>query len=164
MKDVTNGLIYAIKRSGKPWNQAVAKYMSNYSGSPIEEYTETVINLILKQAFVDYIETCDDPEREVSDLLDFIQCDGSHSLGYYLAMVLGNTQVRDGDRFVNGFSECKEDYSEDFCEPEPKAFKPQPGPELTYVTNCCCGKCDASIFREDLFCRVCGSPVDWSNE
>lgn len=47
---------------------------------------------------------------------------------------------------------------------EKEAYKPQPGPELTYVTDCCCGRCDASIFREDLYCRLCGYPVDWSKE
>ena len=45
-----------------------------------------------------------------------------------------------------------------------KAYKPQPGPELTYTTDCCCGNCDASIFRNDSFCRVCGSQIDWRDE
>ena len=40
MTDYTLNLIYAIKQSGKSWNQAVSEYMSAYSGSPIGRYDE----------------------------------------------------------------------------------------------------------------------------
>lgn len=103
MTDKTLGIIYAIKRSGKVWNQAVADWMSDYSGSPVEEYTETVINKILKEAFADYISTCDHPDREVYDLLDYISNNGSYSLGHCISIVFELAQVKSKDKFVNGF-------------------------------------------------------------
>ena len=103
MTDKTLGIIYAIKRSGKVWNQAVAEWMADYSGSPVEEYTETVINKILKEAFVDYISTCDKPDVELYEFLCLIESQGMHSLGYYIANILGMTQVKDCDKFVNDF-------------------------------------------------------------
>ncbi len=101
--DKTIGIIYAIKRSGKVWNQAVAEWMADYSGSSVEEYTETALNNIMKEAFGDYISSCDNPEREVRDLLDMIGRNGSYSIGHHLANVLAITQVKEGERFVNGF-------------------------------------------------------------
>jgi hypothetical protein len=105
MTDKTIGIIYAIKRSGKIWNQAVAEWMSNYSGSPVEKYTETLLNKILKEAFIDYMSTCDKPGMEVSDFLDLIENNGSYSLGHHIANKLGMTQVKEGNKFVNGFRE-----------------------------------------------------------
>lgn len=105
MTDQTVGIIYAIKRSGKVWDQAVKEYMASYSGSPIEVYTETELNRILKLAFVDYIETCDKPHIEIYSLLTLIESNGTHSLGYYLANVLGLVQVKDNGKFVNGFKD-----------------------------------------------------------
>jgi hypothetical protein len=105
MTDHTIRIINAIKRSGKVWNQAVAEYMSEYSGCPIEEYTETKLNRILKEAFLDYLATCDNPSMEVCDLFDFMDNHGSESLGHHIADVLGMTQVRDGNEYVNGFRE-----------------------------------------------------------
>ena len=105
MTDKTMGIIRSIKQSGNVWNRAVAKFMSEYSGSPIEEYTETLINQILVEAFVDYISTCDNPASEVRDLLAYIASDGSHSIGYHIANVLGMAHVRgDNGSFVNGFN------------------------------------------------------------
>ncbi len=103
MTDKTLGIIYAIKRSEKEWNHAVADWMADYSGSPVEEYTETQINKILKEAFVDYISTCNRPDREVYDLLDYIDNNGSYSLGHCIAIVFELAQVKDGNKFVNGF-------------------------------------------------------------
>ena len=105
MTDHTISIIKAIKLSGKVWNQAVAEYMSKYSGSLVDEYTETELNRILKEAFLDYLTTCDNPSMEVRDLLDFMDNNGSRSLGHHIANVLGLTQVRDGDKYVNGFRE-----------------------------------------------------------
>ena len=105
MTDKTLGIIYAIKRSNKVWNQAVAEWMSDYSGSPVVAYTETVINKILKEAFVDYISTCDKPNVELYSFLCLIEGQGMHSLRYYIANILGMAQVKDGDIFVNGFRE-----------------------------------------------------------
>lgn len=104
MTDQTIGIIKAIKQSGLVWNRAVAKHMSKETGTPAEEYTETDINQILKDALVDYISTCDHPEIEVRDLLNMMSSSGDHSMGYHIANLLGITQVRDdAGKYVNGF-------------------------------------------------------------
>ena len=103
MTDHTINIIKSIKRSGKVWSQAVAEYMSEYSGSPVEEYTETELNRILKEAFLDYLTTCDSPSMEIRGLLDLMENNGLHSIGYHIANVLGMVEVKDGDKYVNGF-------------------------------------------------------------
>ena len=102
MTDLSLGIIYAIKQSGKPWNQAVAEYMSNYSGSPIEDYTETKLNQILKSTFLDYISTCDKPNEDVETLFEMMKAE-YHSLGYYIAHTLAMTIVKNDGKYVNGF-------------------------------------------------------------
>jgi len=101
MTDRTLGIIKAIKQSGKVWNRAVAEYMSELTGSPIEEYTETCVNQILQSAFLDYIGTCDHPAWEVQILFDLLERHGTASLGHHLAHILGIAQVRDH----NGYAE-----------------------------------------------------------
>ena len=103
MTDKTLGIIYAIKRSGKAWNQAVAEWMADYSGSPVEAYTEIILNKILKEAFIDYVSTCDRPDIEIYELLSCIDKNGSYSLGHCIAIVLELARVKNGDEFVNGF-------------------------------------------------------------
>lgn len=103
MTDTTLGIIYAMKRSSENWDKAVAEYMANYSGSPIEDYSETVLNRIMKNAFVDYVETCDKPHIVIYELLHSLDTNGWYSLGHHLANILILEQVKDGDRFVNGF-------------------------------------------------------------
>lgn len=107
MTDLTLNIIKSIKCSGKVWNRAVAEYMSEYSGCPVEDYTETSLNHILKEAFIDYVSTCDNPEEPVRELFDFIENNGARSLGHHIANVLGLTQVRKNDKYINGFRDLK---------------------------------------------------------
>lgn len=103
MNDKTLGIIYAIKRSGKQWNEAVSEYMSDYSGCPKEEYSEWELNRIMRIAFIDYLETCDKPYAEVRELLEMMDRYSGYSMGHYLANVLGMTKVKEKEKFVNGF-------------------------------------------------------------
>lgn len=110
MTDLTIGIIKAIKQSGKVWNRAVAEYMSEHTGTPIEDYTEHYLNTILKEAFLDYIATCDNPVLEVEILIDLMTSYGAGSLGCHLANILGMAQVRDKNgNYINGFRELKGD-------------------------------------------------------
>ena len=39
--------------------------------------------------------------------------------------------------------------------------EPEVSCEMKYWTNCECSNCHIQIFREDLFCRGCGRPIEW---
>jgi len=106
MTDHTLNLIYAIKQSGKSWNQAVSEYMSAYSGSSIEEYDEYSLNHILRAAYCDYISTCDNPAMEVYNLLEMMDSYPMYSRAHHLANCMGMAQVKDKGKFINGFREC----------------------------------------------------------
>lgn len=103
MTDKTLGIIYAMKRSEKSWDRAVIDWMADYSGSDPDFYTESVINTVLQEAFVDYVSTCDHPEWVVHDLLDCIKRNGAYSLGHSIAVILAGVRVKDGKKFINGF-------------------------------------------------------------
>ena len=106
MTDHTLNLIYAIKQSGKSWNQAVSEYMFTYSNSPIESYDEYTLNRILKEAYCDYISTCDNPAIEARKLLEMMDDYPMYSRAHHLANCMGWAQVKDNGKFVNGFREC----------------------------------------------------------
>ena len=110
MNDKTLGIIYAIKKSNKSWDKAVAKFMSKYSGSPEDEYADHHLNAILKDAFADYMATCDSPYYETRILLDMMDSTGFYSLGHYLATTLMLTRVKDDyGNYINGFREMKKE-------------------------------------------------------
>ena len=112
MTDRTLGIIKAIKQSGLRWDRAVARCMSQETGTPEENYSETDLNQILKATLLDYLSTCDNPVMEVGDLLDMMESSGAHSMGYYLANVLGIAQVCrcEGNEktYVNGFRDWED--------------------------------------------------------
>ena len=105
MTDHTLNIIYAIKKSGKSWDQAVSEYMSAYSGSPIERYDEYNLNHILREAYCDYISTCDNPAMEARKLLEMMDNYPMYSRAHHLANCMGLAQVKDKGKFVNGFRE-----------------------------------------------------------
>lgn len=108
MTDRTLGIIYALKKSKKPWFLTVAKYMSRETGIPIYEYDEPTLNSIMKNVFVSYVKTCDRPETVVSDLL-YNLGNKESSIGSIIANVLINQPVKDSfGNYLNGFRQYKE--------------------------------------------------------
>lgn len=59
MERTTENFIRAIKRGKNGAKQAAIDFMSDYSGSPKEEYTDYVLLPIVKNFFLDYIKTGD---------------------------------------------------------------------------------------------------------
>ena len=108
MTDHTIRIIYAIKRGGDTWNRAVAKYMSEYSGYPYKDYTEMQLNNILKEAFLDYLSTCDNPVLAVRDLIDSMTGHGLESLGFHISNVFMMARVKFEDKYINGFRDVTE--------------------------------------------------------
>ena len=106
MSDQTLEIIYAIKQFGRAPLASVAEYMSEYTGSPENEYNEFVLYSILKNAYADYLSTCDNPAAEFEHLMNLFETGHFHSTAYILAIALGLTRVRDNDgQYINGFRE-----------------------------------------------------------
>ena len=106
MSDQTLGIIYAIKQRGESPLKAVAEYMSEYSGSPKDEYNEEYLYVILKNAYIDYMSTCDSPSSEVARFLELLEKNYGHSMAFTLVITMGLTRVKNTDgKFVNGFRE-----------------------------------------------------------
>lgn len=112
MNDRTLGLIYTIKRLHTPnWFIAVAKYMSMETGTPEDSYSYEDCYKIIKEAFFDYISTCDNIRPLLYTFFDRIEHDGASGIGGKIVGALALEKVRDKDpktgeyRYVNGFRE-----------------------------------------------------------
>lgn len=111
MNDRTLGLIYTIKGLHKPWSVAVAKYMSMETDTPEDFYTYGDCYKIIKEAFFDYISTCDNIRPLLYTFFEYIERDGVFSIGEKIAGALSMEKVRDKDSksgeyyYVNGFRE-----------------------------------------------------------
>lgn len=106
MSDRTLNIIHAIKQYSFMWDNAIKYYMSNLTGQDIEDYSESDLYKILKEAFLDYLKTCDNPSYAVRLLLEANERDGSSSIASKIASVLIIQQVKDKNgNFVNGFRE-----------------------------------------------------------
>ena len=111
MDDRTLGLIYTIKGLHKPWFIAVAKYMSMETDTPADSYTYGDCYKIIKEAFFDYISTCDNMKPLLYTFFDRIEHDGASGIGEKIAGALAMEKVRDKDSktgeyyYVNGFRE-----------------------------------------------------------
>lgn len=112
MNDRTLGLIYTIKGLHKPnWFIAVAKYMSMETDTPEDSYTYEDCYKIIKEAFFDYISTCDNIRPLLYTFFDRIEHDGASGTGEKIVGALAMEKVRDKDSktgeyyYVNGFRE-----------------------------------------------------------
>ena len=108
MTERTYNIIMAVKNCKQPWNQGVAEYMSKETGSPTYIYNESLINNIMKDAVVDYLSTCDNPNRSTERLLEMLMESSGHSFGFVVADYLGLVRVKKDGMYVNGFGEFKE--------------------------------------------------------
>lgn len=70
MDDLTLGLIYAVKHSGKSAKESIIDFLSEYTGTPKEHYSDGELIRIIRNAFVDYLKTADNPAFEVWQYFD----------------------------------------------------------------------------------------------
>ena len=115
MKKSTIKTIYALKSADKPFDEVIAEYWSNYTGTPIEYYRERDLMRIAQDVFLDYISTADNPKYEVWHLFNnmWFDCDRLCKCtndfdkrirnAIYTTLILA--EVRDGNGYVNGFIE-----------------------------------------------------------
>lgn len=70
MDDLTLGLIYAVKHNGKSAKESIIDFLSKYTGTPREYYSDSELIRIIRNAFVDYLKTADNPAFEVWQYFD----------------------------------------------------------------------------------------------
>lgn len=70
MDDLTLGLIYAVKHNGKSAKESIIDFLSEYTGTPKEYYSDGELIRIIRNAFVDYLKTADNPAFEVWQYFD----------------------------------------------------------------------------------------------
>ena len=70
MDDLTLGLIYAVKHSGKSAKESIIDFLSEYTGTSKEYYSDGELIRIVRNAFVDYLKTADNPAFEVWQYFD----------------------------------------------------------------------------------------------
>ena len=70
MNDLTLGLIYAVKHSGKSAKESIIDFLSEYTGTPKQYYSDNELVRIVRDSFVDYLKTADNPAFEVWQYFD----------------------------------------------------------------------------------------------
>ena len=115
MTDRSLEIIYAMKKSTKPWEEAITKLRAKETGDPGHIATQFELYEVIKEVFTDYISTCDHPENVVRDLLRHVESNGSCGMVHHMAMVLRLQRVKDRDMstgnyyYINGFRDLIED-------------------------------------------------------
>lgn len=100
--------IIAVCKGGTRYNQteelvdSVINYMSDVCMYNKEWYTEGQIERILKEAFYDFIDTCDKPSYFLRQLDDLISID--QHLSNRICMVFSTTDVYEDCLYINGFN------------------------------------------------------------
>ena len=71
MDDMTLGIIYAIKQPhGETIKKSIINFMSDCTGTEKKYYSEETIKQILRNAFIDYLKTSDNPAFDVWQYFD----------------------------------------------------------------------------------------------
>lgn len=70
MNDLTLGLIYAVKHSGKSAKESIIDFLSEYTGTSKQYYSDSELIRIIRDSFVDYLKTADNPAFEVWQYFD----------------------------------------------------------------------------------------------
>lgn len=112
MEKMYVGIIYTIKQKGYS-REEIAKFMHKYTDTPLEYYTDSLIDHIVETTFIEAIR---DNEHPVSIVRDYFQCKQSPwDYGEFEAMcaALSDIQVR-----RENYDTCKLEYINGFCELE----------------------------------------------
>ena len=70
MNDLTLSLIYAVKHSEKSAKESIIDFLSEYTGTPKQYYSDNELVRIIRDSFVDYLKTADNPAFEVWQYFD----------------------------------------------------------------------------------------------
>ena len=71
MTDRTLGIIYSLKNGINSADYKIAKYMAKECNYKASMYSRGEIDKILRTAIIDYIQTCDNPIKEIKRILAY---------------------------------------------------------------------------------------------
>lgn len=95
-----------VDPENRPWANAVAGYMADECGCPAEDYTGKLLEQILSEALLDYLDTADKPSHDLRRLFDWPGMKSEPSMSERIASVFALVSVRrNGSDLVNGFTE-----------------------------------------------------------
>lgn len=127
MENLTLGIIYALKNSGKSSKESIIDFLSEYSGTPKEYYSDGQIIRIIRDSFIDYLRTSDNPAFDVWQYFDakqqrenfkdvfpeqykkYYENDGTMDIDTEsIISALRLTHVRENNKYINGFRDLEE--------------------------------------------------------
>lgn len=127
MDDLTLGIIDAVKRGKKSGKESIIDFLSKYTGTPKEYYSDGELIRIIRNAFVDYLKTADNPAFEVWQYFDakrqkenfkdvfpeqhkkYAERDNCMDIDTEAILsAFRLTRVQKDGRYVNGFRDWKE--------------------------------------------------------
>lgn len=128
MDNRTLGIIYAIKKGDNTARQNIIDFMSKYSDTPKEYYTDYNLIPLIEATFVDYLKTADNPSFDVWQYFDakgrsrnFQQFYPDRAVEFQktsegfgidtdaIISALALTTVRKDGKYVNGFRDYTEE-------------------------------------------------------
>lgn len=131
MDNMTLGIIDAVKRGKKSGKESIIDFLSEYTGTPKEYYSDGELIRIIRNAFVDYLKTADNPAFDVWQYFDAKRqqenfkdvfpaqdkkyakrdnCMGIDTEAILSAFCLAC--VQENGKYVNGFKDWKENNNE----------------------------------------------------
>ena len=128
MDNLTLGLIYAVKHSGEYVLESIINFLSEYTGTPKEHYSDSELVRITRDAFVDYLKTADKPAFDVWQYFDakrqqenfkdvfpeqqkkYAERDGKMDIDTEaIVSALRLSHVQENGKYINGFREWNND-------------------------------------------------------
>ena len=65
MTDLTLGIIYAIKIGENDSKENIIDFLSKYTGTPKDYYTDKKVRALVRDSFIDYLKSSDNPDYDV---------------------------------------------------------------------------------------------------
>lgn len=126
MNDLTLGFIYAVKHGEKSAKESMVDFLSEYTGTPKEYYSDSELVRIVRDSFVDYLKTADKPAFDVWQYFDakrrqenfkdvfpdqhkkYAERDGKMDIDTEsIISALRLSHVQENGKYVNGFREWR---------------------------------------------------------
>lgn len=135
MNDLTLTVIYAIKHGKKPIKEDIIDALVEYTGTPREHYSDRELIWIIRNTFLDYLRTADNPVFDVWQYFDAkrqeenfkeiqpklyeqkvknTKCFDIDTEAIISALRL--SKVKENGKFVNGFRNGKHAESKIWCD------------------------------------------------
>lgn len=110
MMDKMNcGVIYAVKMNVKGnYYESIASFMSKYTNTPVEYYTNAILETILSNAIADLLNNLIHPSAFWFEYWRLKQYPWEMNDFEAICAAMANIQVRDTNNYINGFQPIEE--------------------------------------------------------